>query len=65
MEQLLGRPLRPFENVHHKNGIRDDNSPQNLELWVRPQPAGQRAVDLAQWVIETYPELIAELAKTS
>jgi hypothetical protein len=59
MEQLLGRQLRGFENVHHKNGNRADNSPGNLELWVKPQPSGQRPEDLAAWVCENYPEMVA------
>jgi hypothetical protein len=58
MAEMLGRPMAPFENVHHINGRRDDNRPENLELWVKAQPAGQRARDLAEWVAATYPDLV-------
>lgn len=58
MEAMLGRALEPFENVHHKNGVRHDNRPDNLELWVRPQPAGQRPEDLVAWVVEHYSDLV-------
>ena len=52
MEQLLGRYLEPGENVHHLNGVRDDNRPDNLELWTRPQPVGIRAADAVTWALE-------------
>lgn len=46
MEEMLGRKLISGESVHHKNGIRHDNRPENLELWVGPVRYGQRAIDI-------------------
>lgn len=45
METMLDRRLLSSENVHHRNGVRDDNDPGNLELWSKTQPLGQRVVD--------------------
>lgn len=60
MEEMLGRPLLPDENIHHKNGQRDDNRPENLELWSTRQPKGQRVEDKLAWCrefISLYGEL--------
>ena len=52
MKEMLGRDLLPGENVHHKNGVRHDNRPENLELWVTFQPQGQRPEDLVAYAHE-------------
>lgn len=50
MERQIGRFLGSDERVHHKNGNRQDNRPENLELWTgvgtsKKDPPGVRLVD--------------------
>lgn len=52
MSEYLDRPLLRHENVHHINGVRDDNRLENLELWSTSQPAGQRVTDKIVWAKE-------------
>ena len=59
MQQHIGRELYPEETVHHKNGNRQHNTLDNLELFSSRHGPGQRVIDKIAFAIEMlqlYPE---------
>lgn len=63
MERMLGRPVEASETVHHKNGVRDDNRPENLELWSGNHPPGARVEDQIVWALTVLQKHAPELLR--
>lgn len=54
VEKMLGRYLESHEIVHHKDGVRDNNDPPNLEVHTRKThpPAHEYTVEHARQVLQ-------------
>lgn len=64
MEKTIGRYLHKDEEPHHKNGVRGDNRPDNLELRVVGHGRGNTPKELVNWAVEILNKYSPNLLKS-